>query len=883
MDNSVKTICPYCGVGCGVVVNKDSDNTWQVTGDAEHPSNFGRLCSKGASLGETLDLTGRLLAPVVNGSEVAWDSAIQTVADNFKQIIAEHGKDAVALYVSGQLLTEDYYVANKFMKGYIGTANIDTNSRLCMSSTVAGYKRAFGKDAVPCSYEDLERAKLIVLVGSNTAWCHPVLFQRIVQAKKENPDLFVVVIDPRETNTCDIADMFLPIKPGTDTILFNGLLKYLDADDEQNQLFTQQCTQGLDDLLAIVRADEYAISNVSEQCELVEDDVARFYRLFSRTERVVTVFSQGVNQSSSGTDKVNSIINCHLFTGRIGRAGMGPFSFTGQCNAMGGREVGGLSNTLTAHIDLEKADERELVQQFWQSPLIAESEGYKAVELFDAIEQGKVKAVWIICTNPVVSLPDADKVKAALKKCKFVVVSECVSKTDTTACADVLLPALTWGEKEGTVTSSERCISRQRKFLPPPGQAKADWWIISQVAKSMGFDNGFNYHSAHEIFREFAALSGHKNNNTRDFDISFYNEINAQEYEALVPMQWPITQAKPKGTARLFADGKFYTASGKANFIPVIPRLPKNPVDEMFPFVLNTGRVRDQWHTMTRTGKTPRLAEHTPEPVAEMHPQDINTRRLVNGSLVRVFSRWGEVIVRLRESSEQRKGSIFIPIHWNEQFASCARVDAMVNPVVDPVSGQPEFKHTPVAVRAYEPAWHGFMLSRRQIEPSALSYWVKATGHNFSRYEIAGEQAPGDWPDWARSFMCGADDDVDWLEYLDVSARRYRGVRLVGKQLESCIFIAPTHDLPARNWLASLFAKTELSADERNALLTGKAPSGQVDNGKIVCACFAVGENVIKQAIQQHSLESVQEIGEKLQAGTNCGSCIPELKKILMR
>ncbi len=881
VNETVCTTCPYCGVGCGVLASPDGLGGVAVVGDVDHPSNYGRLCSKGAALGQTVDLDGRLLYPEIDGVRSDWEAALTKVATGFNDIIQQHGPDAVAFYVSGQLLTEDYYVANKLMKGYIGSANIDTNSRLCMSSSVAGHKRAFGSDTVPCSYEDLERAKLIVLVGSNTAWCHPVLFQRINQAKQDNPDLLVVVIDPRRTATCDIADLHLPLKAGTDTILFNGLLSYLDQNDEKNVFYVEHSIEGCQQAVDVAKATAPTVESVASRCGLDEKEVTEFYRLFSRTERVVSVYSQGVNQSSSGTDKVNAIINCHLFTGRIGRPGMGPFSFTGQPNAMGGREVGGLANMLAAHMEIGVPEHRDCVQRFWDSPAIAEQQGLKAVDLFREIESGKVKAVWIMATNPVVSLPDADRVRAALEKCELVVVSDCVAKTDTTVLANVLLPAVGWGEKDGTVTNSERRISRQRAFLPAAGEAKADWWIISEVAKRMGFGRAFHYAAAADVFREHAALSGFENGGERDFDISGLSCLNDAEFERLKPVQWPVRK-HGDSTVRMFKNGQFFTPSRKAQMVAVEPRLPKNLPDEDFPFILNTGRVRDQWHTMTRTGKASKLAEHSPEPYAELHPQDAERIGIQDGALVHIFSRWGEVIVRARVSDDQLKNNVFVPMHWNDQFSSSARIDVVVNPEVDPVSGQPELKHTPVRVVAYKPAWHGFVLSRRQLDMSGASYWVVAKGDGFYRYEIAGEQGADNWSSWSRELLCAHESDVNWVEYLDKSVGRYRGIRMVSDRVESCVFIAPSHELPSRSWLASLFAKTALAEQEHKGLLLGKAPAGQKDVGRIVCACFSVGVNTIVDAIHSQKLSSAEDIGQALKAGTNCGSCVPELKTILV-
>ncbi|WJW76174.1 molybdopterin-dependent oxidoreductase [Thiohalobacter sp. IOR34] len=895
-SSEIKTTCPYCGVGCGVLVSVDEAMNVSVRGDPEHPANLGRLCSKGAALGETLGPDNRLLYPMLDGERSDWGRALDRVAGEFRRIIETHGPDAVAFYVSGQLLTEDYYVANKLMKGFIGSANIDTNSRLCMSSAVAGHRRAFGSDSVPCSYEDLERAKLIVLAGSNTAWCHPVLFQRIRRAKQDNPDLMVVVIDPRRTSSCDIADLHLALRPGSDLTLFNGLLAWLERAGEVNRLFVERCTEGAAEALAAAREQAGDPDQVARDCGLPTEQLREFYRLFARTERVVTVFSQGINQFSYGTDKVNAILNCHLATGRIGRPGMGPFSLTGQPNAMGGREVGGLANQLAAHMDIEDPAHRDRVQRFWDSPRIAERPGLKAVELFQAVAEGRVKALWIMATNPAVSLPDSNRVRAALEACEFLVVSDCVERTDTTAYADVLLPALGWGEKEGTVTNSERRISRQRAFLSAAGEARPDWWIVSEAARRMGFEQAFDYRTVAEVWREHAALSGFENDGARDFDISALAGLGDEAYDHLQPIQWPVTANTPDGTARLFGDGRFHTPSGRARLVAVGERRPEHATDADYPLVLNTGRVRDHWHTMTRTGKSPRLSGHIVEPYAELHPHDAARYGISDNGLVRLRSRWGEISVRARVSDAQQPGSVFVPMHWNLQFSSVPSVDCLVNPATDPVSGQPEFKHTPVAIEPRDLAWYGFILSRRRLElhdavPQGafsgscgtihLAYWVCAKGQGMWRYEIAGDQAPEDWARQARVLLCSQDREVDWLEYFDTAANRYRAARLVDGRLESCIFIGPDIELPSRDWLSQLFEQGPLNDAERTSLLTGKPAAGQKDAGHVVCACFGVGVNTLIEAIQEQKLSSVEEIGEVLKAGTNCGSCVPELKALL--
>ncbi len=880
--SEVRTTCPYCGVGCGVLAEPGKNYSAIVRGDGDHPANLGRLCSKGAALGETVDLDGRLLFPHIDNQRVNWDVALNHVAQGFQRIIAEHGTDAVAFYVSGQLLTEDYYVANKLMKGFIGAANIDTNSRLCMSSSVAGHKRAFGADAVPPCYEDLERAELTVLVGSNTAWCHPVLFQRIRAAKEKHPGRLVVVIDPRRTATCDIADLHLALAPGSDATLFNGLLAHLFQHGRVNFEFLEAHTEGYGQALEAARASAPSIPEVAQACGLEEEAVAQFFHWFAHTEQTISVYSQGINQSSSGTDKVNAIINCHLATGRIGKPGRGPFSFTGQPNAMGGREVGGLANQLAAHMDFDKPEDVDRVQRFWQAPRMAKQAGLKAVDLFRAVEEGRVKAVWIMATNPVVSMPDADRVRAALQECELVVVSDCMAHTDTTAQAQVLLPALAWGEKDGTVTNSERCISRQRTFLPPPGEAKADWWMVSEVAARMGFSAAFAYRSPAEIFREHAALSGFENSGGRDFDISGLAELSDKDYESLQPVQWPVPVERRAGTPRLFEDGGFFTSSGRARFIAVTPRAPVHALDTEYPLRLNTGRVRDHWHTLTRTGKSPRLSAHTVEPLCEIHPRDAARFGIRDGALVRLSSRWGTMLARAAVSNEQQAGSVFVPMHWNAQFAAQGRVDALVNPATDPVSGQPESKHTPVAVAAYRPDWYGFILSRRRLAVPELDYWVSATGKHFYRYELASEAVPEDWSQWARGLLCREEAArKEWVEYHDPAAGRYRGVRLVGQRVESCVFIAPGIELPPRTWLGQLFAQDSLSPQERTSLLTGVPPKDRPDAGKIVCSCFGVGANTIVRAIREQGLATPAAIGKALKAGTNCGSCVPEVKDLI--
>ena len=557
---AVRTTCPYCGVGCGVLAKPDGRGAAIIAGDPDHPANFGRLCSKGSALGETLGLDTRLLHPMVRQADgrmarVGWDAALGAVADGFTRTIAKHGPDSVAFYLSGQLLTEDYYVANKLMKGFIGSGNVDTNSRLCMASSVAGHRRAFGADTVPGTYADLDLADLIVLVGSNAAWCHPVLYQRMV-ANKRTRGAKIVVIDPRRTATAQDADLFLAVAPGMDSALFSGLLVHLTDTLALDYEYIDAHTTGLADALARAREIAPTLAATAKATGLAEADVARFFELFRATPRVVTCFSQGVNQSAQGTDKVGAIINCHLVTGRIGKPGMGPFSLTGQPNAMGGREVGGLANQLAAHMGFS-AEEIDRVGRFWRVSTMARREGLKAVQMFEAIERGEIKALWVMATNPAVSLPRAGAMRDALSKLDLLVISENVASNDTIrANAHVLLPAAAWGEKGGTVTNSERRISRQRPFLPLPGEAKPDWWIVTQAARRMGFAAAFDYNSVADVFREHAALSAFENDGRRDFDIGALASLSDDEFDALDPVQWPARIGEPRGETRFFAQGR---------------------------------------------------------------------------------------------------------------------------------------------------------------------------------------------------------------------------------------------------------------------------------------------------------------------------------------
>ena len=862
----VRTTCPYCGVGCGVVALADG----RVVGDAAHPANFGRLCSKGAALAETLRDEGRLLHPMVDGVRVDWGAALDRVAGRFQETIAAHGPDSVAFYVSGQCLTEDYHVANKLMKGFIGSGNIDTNSRLCMASTVAGHVRAFGADVVPGTYEDLDEADLVVLVGSNLAWCHPVLFQRL-QAARARRGTRVVAIDPRRTVTCEDADLHLKLAPGSDVALFSGLLGYLEAVGRVDRGWVGAHVSGFEAALEAARGVD-----VAGITGLGAEQIATFYGWFAGTERTVTVFSQGVNQSSSGTDKVSAILNVHLATGRIGKVGAGPFSVTGQPNAMGGREVGGLANQVAAHMRFEEAGAVDRVGRFWGAPAMATKPGLKAVEMFDAVLDGRVKAIWIICTNPADSMPRAGRVRAALEACPFVVVSD-IWPTDTTALADVVLPAAGWGERSGTVTNSERRISRQRAFRAAPGEARADWWMLAEVARRMGWGEAFAWTGAAGVFREHAALTAFENGGTRTLDLGGLAGLGDEAYDGMEPVQWPVAVGQEAG-GRLFGGGMFPTADGRARAVPTVWRPLAEAVDWRRPFVLNTGRVRDQWHTMTRTGLVPRLVQHVAEPVATLHPRDAERLGVVAGGLVRLGSTGGECVLRAAVDAGQRLGEVFVPMHWTDGFSSAGPVGRLVGGVCDPVSGQPELKGTPVTVSAAATHWRGLLLHSETVRPFGC-VWSRVPIEHGHAFDLAGtEELPQEEVGvFARGLM--AVEGAEVMEMADAGRGVWRFAAMRAGRVVACLFLSSRGAvLPSRQALAALLAGPVEGA-ARGAVLAG---GGAVRAGeKLVCACFSVGLETLRAGIAGRRLTTVTEIGGALRAGTNCGSCIPELREIL--
>ena len=864
---AIRTTCPYCGVGCGVVATPDGRGGAAIVGDAAHPANLGRLCSKGTALGETLGLEDRLLHPEVGGKRASWDAALDAVAEGFRRGLAQHGPQGVALYVSGQLLTEDYYAANRFAKGVLGTANIDSNSRLCMASAVAAHTRAFGEDVVPGVYEDLELADTLVLVGSNLAWCHPVLFQRVMAAKAARPQMRVIVVDPRRTATCEAADIHLPLAPGSDVALFAALLVHLADCGAADTAWLDAHAEGAAEALAAARAiapDAAALTGLDAGL------IARFCEAWAASPRTVTLWSQGVNQSSAGTDKANAIINCHLLTGRIGRPGAGPFSVTGQPNAMGGRETGALSTMLAGHLRFDVATEHAALAAFWSAPSLPRAPGLKATQIFAALGEGRIGALWVMATNPAVSLPDGDAVRAALARAPFLVTSEVTRRSDTAVFAHVRLPALSWGEKDGTVTNSERVISRQRSFLRPPGEAQPDWWIIAQVARRLGA-TGFDWDGPAAIFREHAAVTGLARPAARAFDLSGLAAISDADYAALPPTRWPVpgTGSAP---ARFFAPGG--TPALRARLVPTPFRAPVEAVSPNYPLRLLTGRLRDQWHTMTRTGTVPRLMAHGPEPTLTLHPAD--AAGLAPGMLVRADSARGSTVFRLALDDGQRPGTAFAPMHWTAQFAPTARVNALVAPHADPLSFQPELKNAAIRVAPFAARWHAFVLTRARL-PVEISPFYAAIPLDCGvwRHELAGTDAPD--AAFARLRALVADAPAAWQVLEDAAAGLFRAAALRDGRLLGAVLLGPDAGLPPRAWLSALMAGDgPLTLQERAALLAGTLPGGPPPS-PLVCACHGV----TAAAILACGARDVAAAGAATRAGTGCGSCRPEIAALL--
>lgn len=698
IERWVKSYCPYCGVGCGLLAGMKNGSVIKVKGDPDHPSSLGDLCAKAVYLPETLRTPDRLLYPQMRRCQdgpftrVSWKVALKGIAAKFRGLIREHGPDAIAFYGSGQLTTEEYYVANKLAKGFLGTNNFDTNSRLCMASAVVGYKTSLGSDGPPASYRDIDVADCFFLIGTNTADCHPVTFKRIKRRKMQDPDrVTIIAVDPRRTETADFADLHLPIRPGTDIALLNSMLCVLVRESLVDQNFIAKHTKGFEETTAV--ATKYAPEAAEKICDIPECLIVEAAMLFGKAKKALSFWSMGVNQSTVGVHKNNAIHNLHLATGKIGKPGCGPFSLTGQPNAMGGREVGGLASLLPGYRSITSPAHREEVARFWGvSPeRISCKPGYSALDLFEAVEHGEVRAVWILCTNPAVSIPDADFIEKALRRAELVVVQDAYHPTGTTQLAHILLPAAQWSEKEGVMTNSERRITYMPKMIEPPGEALPDWKILTLFAHEMGFAEAFPYESSEKIFAEFVQLTKET--------LCDYSGASYDRFKREGPLQWPCPSPDHPGTTRLYSDFDFPTRDGRANFIPVEHQEPFETPDRDYPLVLTTGRVKNQWHTMTKTGKVGSLLKSCREPFLEMNPADAKKHGIRDGDFVEVISRRGKAMVQVRVTGEITPGTGFMPFHWGRQFGFYKAANNLTVTARDPFSGQPELKACAVRVK----------------------------------------------------------------------------------------------------------------------------------------------------------------------------------------
>lgn len=922
-----RSTCPYCGTGCGVLIESSNGRITNVKGDPDHPANFGRLCTKGSTLhltaAESIQQQTRLLTPQIRAErggqtqDISWDLALDTAADKLAAIIAKHGPEAVGFYGSGQLLTEDYYVLNKLVKGLIGTNNLDTNSRLCMSSAVAGYKVTLGSDAPPACYDDLAQAQTLFIVGANTAYAHPILFRRIEDARKANPAMKLIVADPRKTETAEMADLFLPILPGTDVALFHGMLHVMLAERLIDMAYVQQHTQGFEALQAIVA--DFSPEVVASVCGISKDDLVQAARWFGGNTPTLSLYCQGLNQSASGTDKNAALINLHLATGQIGTPGAGPFSLTGQPNAMGGREVGGMATLLSAHRDLDNADHRAEVAALWGIDEVPFKPGKTAVEMFEAAARGEIKALWIACTNPAQSLPDQATVRKALETAELVIVQEAFATTATCAYADLLLPATTWGEKDGTVTNSERRISRLRPAISPAGQSRHDWAIFTDVGQrlekrmphrtarySQGVSTLFPYDTPESVWNEHR-----ESTRGRDLDITGLSYGILQEQG---PQQWPMPQGAKSGQARLYTDGQFQTDTGKANFSAMRFEPVAEPRDERYPFSFNTGRLRDQWHGMSRTGTLGRLFGHVAEPCVELNPQDMSRLGLQAGDLVQLTSRRGQLIAPAQPSEAIGPMQTYMAMHWGQEYLSgiapagdaIAGVNALTSPAFCPTSKQPELKHAAVRITSPQLPWRMVavawlpetqaLAAREALKPLMAAFAFTSCvpfgrePHEHGKvgvlFRAAAVEPCTDQVYQQIEAILGI-SGVDVLHYQDPHRGQRRTMKLDrqadGLRLEAFILAG---DISAEAWIKPLL-QDELLADAygRALLSPGAQPPVAIESkGRQVCTCFNVTEPAIIDMLGQCQGDTDSRLSQlqgQLKCGTNCGSCIPELRKII--
>ena len=884
--------CCYCGVGCGVLIEHDGEHITGVQGDPAHPANYGRLCSKGSTLHLTGDLAARALHPELRlGKELArartdWDSALEHAANVFAETIREHGPDSVAFYISGQLLTEDYYAFNKLSRALVGTNNIDSNSRLCMSSAVVGYKRSLGADAPPCSYEDIESSDCLLIAGSNMAYAHPVLFRRLEAAKAARPEMKIIVVDPRRTDTCELADLHLAILPGTDVALFHGILHILLWEGWIDRAYIDAHTEGFDALKKLVR--DYTPAAVADICGISVDDLQNCAELIGQAPSFLSLWCMGLNQSAAGSAKNSALINLHLATGQIGKRGAGPFSLTGQPNAMGGRETGSLSNLLPGHREAGNAEHRAEVAGYWGVDSLPETTGLSAVELFEAVRVGKVKALWIACTNPAQSMPDQQKIHEALANCPFVVVQEAYATTETCRYADLLLPAAGWGEKEGSVTNSERRVSHVRRAVPAPGEARADWAITCDFARRLeqrlrpGQPSLFDFASPAALFEEYKLLTA-----GRDLDLSGLSHALIDD---LGPQQWPFPAGAIAGTPRLYADGVFPTASGRARFLADPYRAPQEQREARYSLTLNTGRLRDQWHGMSRTGTVARLFGHVEEAVLSLHPDELRRRRLVGGDLVKLRSRRGALIVPVQADEAVRPGQAFLPMHWGDRFLKGLGTNVLTLPAYDPLSKQPELKHAGVEVDKVELPWQLYALVEGDVQQHFTALRPLLEEFPYASLTLAGRERPALLVKAASAVA----PDAELLAKIDALLGLDQGPvlayddprRTVGKRVriedDRIVAIRLAGETAARDWLKALWEEGKADVELRRWLLAPlSTPPGNVGacKSKTICSCMNVSETAIRAGIERGL--DLDGLKQELKCGTSCGSCVPEIKRML--
>ncbi|MDP3816954.1 nitrate reductase [Pseudomonas sp.] len=885
--------CCYCGVGCGVLIEHDGEKILGVAGDPSHPANFGKLCSKGSTLHLTGDLDARALYPELrlgkglSRSRTDWDNALDHAATQFAETIREHGPDSVAFYISGQLLTEDYYAFNKLARALVGTNNIDSNSRLCMSSAVVGYKRSLGADAPPCNYEDLEQSDCVLIVGSNMAYAHPVLFRRLEEAKAKRPHMQVIVIDPRRTDTCDLADLHLAILPGSDVALFHGILHILMWEGWIDRAYIDAHTEGFDALKTLVR--DYNPQMVSELCGISQENLQNCARMIGQAPRFLSLWCMGLNQSTAGSAKNSALINLHLATGQIGKVGSGPFSLTGQPNAMGGRETGSLSNLLPGHREAANADHRAEVADYWGVDNLPENTGLTAIELFEAVRVGKIKALWIACTNPAQSMPDQNKVHEALAACPFVVVQEAFFTTETCHYADLLLPAASWGEKEGTVTNSERRISHVRRAVPAPAEARPDWAITTDFARRLeqllrpGLPSLFDFDSPQGLFEEYKHLTAQ-----RDLDLSglSYAILDHQG-----PQQWPFPAGATQGTARLYGDGRYPTANGRAQFQAEPFRAAQEKREARFPLTLNTGRLRDQWHGMSRTGTAARLFGHVEEAVLSLHPDELRRRRLQNGDLIKVRSRRGSLIVPVQGDDSVRSGQAYLPMHWGNRFLKGLGTNVLTQPAFDPLSKQPELKHAGIEVEKVELPWAFFALVEGEVQRRFEALRPLFEDFAYANLNLTGRERPALLIRAASAVA----PEPELLAQIDRLLGLHEGPvlayddprRAVGKRVRieegRITAIRLAGETAARDWLKSLWSEGQADADLRRWLLAPlSTPPGTASGkkaSKTLCNCLNVSEDAVCAGIARGL--DLNGLKQELKCGTSCGSCVPEIKRLL--